>query len=261
METEMTQQKRMTPKDRDALLKHQQDRERVLKTTAKRRSADMLAQFEVELQHRHEIQDNEVFSRVTEVLGVAIGKAMDEVNKECERLHIPSRFRPRIRSGWSPGGLMNVDRKLMLAIAEKQAKAQEMRAYEVIEQEILDTKTKILAASFDTDIALEMLSSMPPLEALIPPLSFATIEQLFLRDPQRMIDEYNKSHAVSPYSHRERITAKDVYALPDHTAKQVDPDADHAMPPKAVREASPWVAMEACQAERERLEDEDADEE
>jgi hypothetical protein len=66
-----------------------------------------------------------------------------------------------------------------------------------------------VAASFDPGIAMDALNAMPAVETLIPPMSFGYIEQLFKRDPQKMIDEYNKSQE----NRYDQITAKDVYSL------------------------------------------------
>jgi len=225
---------KLTQKDRDALLKLANERREVAKTTARRRTADVMAQFEVELQTFHERKDNETFARVTEILGIAVSRAREEVDKECERLGIPSRFRPRINVGWNPGGMMAADRKLMLEIAKKQAAAQQMRAYEQIEQAVVMAKTKIVAASFDAGVAMNVLNSLPSIEQLIPPMSFASIEQMFLRDPQRMLDEYNRSQ-----DYHNRIRAENVYALAKPAATK-DEDGE-PLPVPRIGSSSPWA--------------------
>jgi hypothetical protein len=202
---------RLTQRDRDALLKLARERADVAKVTARRRTADMLAQFELEMQQHYERQDNEVFSRVTDVLAVDVQKAREEINKECERLHIPVKFRPQIRVAWDPGGACGVERQMLLELAKKQAAAQEMRAFEAIEQATVEAKTAIVAASFDPGVAMQALNAMPSVQTLIPPMSFSHIEQLFKRDPQRIIDEYNRERSYV------RIDSSDVYSLASPT--------------------------------------------
>jgi hypothetical protein len=224
--------------DRDMLLKHAAEREKVAKTTAQRRSSDMLAQLEVEMAQHYARQDNEVFDRVTRVLAVAVEEAQRQIDAECVRLQIPARFRPRVRASWDPGGATEGERKLLLAIAQRQAKAQELRGYEEIEKAVVKAKAAIIAASFDAKVALDALGALPAVESLIPPMHFRDIEALFKRDPQRMIDEYNASQKDQrgriPYG--ARIDASEVYSIPD---KDVNPD--DADSPSVPRIGSPWA--------------------
>jgi hypothetical protein len=144
---------KLTQKDRDALLSSLKSVRMWPRPQQSGAQPTMLAQFEVEMQTHYTRQDNEVFARVTEVLAIAVQKAREEINKECE------------------------------------------------------PETKIVAASFDPGAAMEALNAMPKVETLIPPMSFATIDQIFKRDPQKMIDEFNRT---SSYRH---IRADDVYSL------------------------------------------------
>ncbi len=174
----------MTRADRDTLVKIARQRERVAKSEAKSRAAQLLADFEKQLDRRYQYDESEIWTASIKAAKAAVDEAQAKVAAECERLGIPKDFAPTIQLGWESAGRQasRQQRTEMRRVATKQVEAMLKAASNAIERRSLETQEKIMVGGLSTEDARQFLESMPTAESLMPMLEVDSVETLLLEE-------------------------------------------------------------------------------
>ena len=168
----------MTKGEREDLQRLVRQREKVLKSAAKQRSADLIADFENQLGSEYSFDQDETWSAAQKVAEREVTKAQALVAAHCRELGIPDRFAPSLSLVWLNCGYDNVvgKRKAELRrMAKTQIEAIEQKAVVEIEVSCLDAQTKLALAGCTSDMARTFVESMPSVETSMPRLSYAEV--------------------------------------------------------------------------------------
>jgi hypothetical protein len=90
----------ITKGEREDLQRLIRQREKVLKSAAKQRSAELLADFENQLASQFTFDQDEIWKKAHDVAKRAVAKAQCEVAARCRELGIPERFSPGLGIEW-----------------------------------------------------------------------------------------------------------------------------------------------------------------
>lgn len=168
----------MTGAERESMLKIVRMNERVAKTAAKQRAAELMAEFEAKLSAEFRYDDDAVWKTVRDEAARAVAEADSKVAARCAELGIPARFRPSLVMGWSGRGENAVaQRRTELRIAaRKRVEALEATARNAIERRSAEVQTSIISGGLITDEARACLASLPKPEDLMPSIAFEQLE-------------------------------------------------------------------------------------
>ncbi len=174
----------MTRADRETLIKIARQRERLAKSEAKERAAQLVADFEKQLDRRYHYDENEIWAESHKIAQAAVAEAQAAVATECARLGIPAQFAPKLQLDWYMRGRNSVkeERAEMRRVAMKQVDALQKSALASIERRSVETQEKIMVGGLSTDDARLFLEGMPSAEALMPSLSIERVETLMLEE-------------------------------------------------------------------------------
>lgn len=162
----------MSRRDREELAKLVRRRERVAKSDARERAAQIRADAEEQLATIFRADDVR-WAEAVKVAQSAVEDANAVIDRHCDEAGIPQDFRPRLRFGWSDrGSNRDVARRAELRrVMETRVAALEKQAFTEIERRSLDIQTALMAGGLDSEAARTFLESMPTTEALMPGLS------------------------------------------------------------------------------------------
>jgi hypothetical protein len=184
--------RRMTKAERDDLVRLIRSRERIAKSAAQQRSAQMLVEFERQVSAAHAFDSNEVWNAAMEAGDRAVQEAMDKIEAESARLGIPEEFRPKLACYWQSRGsnAFSERRTELRRLAQAEIAAIEKAAFVQIEAQSVAAQTRIIADGLDSEAAIAFLNELPPVEQLMPPLDLnviqATIADRARRDGGRL---------------------------------------------------------------------------
>jgi hypothetical protein len=167
----------LTARERADLSALVRKRERVAKTDAKQRAAELLADVEARLAARFKSND-ERWAAVTVEAQKTVEAADQEIARICREIGVPEEFRPRLGLSWYSRG-ENADRERraeLRKVASTRIAAMELAARSEIERGSLDAQTALLAGGLTTDAARNVLAALPTVEALMPGLSVDELE-------------------------------------------------------------------------------------
>jgi hypothetical protein len=170
--------KAMTRNETEALQRLIRQREKVLKSRARQRSADLVADFENQMGSEYSFDQDEVWAKATEAAEREVANAQAKVAARCRELGIPDRFAPSLSLKWRHRGYDNLigERKAELRrMARTQIEAIERKAVVEIETSCLDAQTRLAVAGCTSDDAAAFLASLPSVETLMPRLSYAEV--------------------------------------------------------------------------------------
>src|SRR5215217_4190668 len=130
---------KMTKGEREDLQRLIRQREKVLKSAAKERSAQLLAEFENQLGARYSFDADPVWAEVTKLAEREVEKAQKQVAARCAELGIPKEFAPSLNLSWYRRGENAVkDRRTELRkVAQTRIEATERQAVVEIEMQCL----------------------------------------------------------------------------------------------------------------------------
>jgi hypothetical protein len=168
----------MTKGEREDLHRLIRQREKVLKSAAKQRSAELIADFENQMGQEYSFDQDEVWAEAEEAAEREVAKAQARVAAQCRKLGIPDRFAPSLDLRWRARGYDNSiekRRKELRIMAESRGEAIEQKAIVQIEMSCLAAQEQIALAGLTSDIARQFIERLPAVEALMPSLSFAEI--------------------------------------------------------------------------------------
>ncbi len=173
----MTTSDVMTRRDRDDLAALVRRRERVAKTAAAQRSAELMADFEQKLAAVYKSTDD-AWRDITETAKRVVADADAQVAQRCRDLGIPETLRPRLDLSWyGRGESASKERRAELRkVASSRIAALEKQAKTTIERQSVDVQTQLLAGGLESADARRFLESMPTVETLMPPLNVAELE-------------------------------------------------------------------------------------
>ena len=139
----------MTRSEREDLQRLVRQREKVLKSAAKQRSSELIADFENQMGSEYSFDQDEVWAKATESAEREVKKAQAQVAARCRELGIPDRFAPSLSLQWCHRGYDNLigRRKAELRrMAQTQIEAIERKAVTEIELSCLKAQEEIAVA-------------------------------------------------------------------------------------------------------------------
>lgn len=174
----MADAKKMTKGERDSLLSLTKQREKVLKTMASQRAAEMLAEFERQISAIYPFAKDETWKAAMAEGERAINEANAKVKARCEELGIPEQFQPSLNIYWASRG-ENVfkDRCTELRrVAKAEIEAFEKAARSHIEQMSVQAQTEIISSGLESPAAMEFLQNTVAIEKLMPAIDAKRID-------------------------------------------------------------------------------------
>jgi hypothetical protein len=164
--------------EREDLQRLVRQREKVLKSAAKQRSADLLAEFENQIGQEYRFDQDKIWEQAEKLAQAVIDKAQKQVAARCRELGIPDQFAPSLDLVWNNRGYDNTvagRRAELKRMAQTQIDAIERKAIVEIEMSCLEAQTALAVAGLTSDAAKAFVEGLPKIEVLMPDLSFAKI--------------------------------------------------------------------------------------
>lgn len=174
----MSTTREMTRTEREDLKKLARERARVAKADAQRRTADLKAMFEKQLITIFDYNRDETWAAAVREAEVAVKGARESIARRCEELGIPPELAPIVEFSWvgrGPYAVMNKQGELRRA-AYKQIEAMERTARHEIDRKALEIQTQLVADGLTSDRAIEFLSAMPSVDALMPEIEVGALD-------------------------------------------------------------------------------------
>ena len=166
----------MTKGEREDLLRLVRQREKVLKSAAKQRSAELLADFENQMGSEFSFTDDATWEQAFRQL--EIKKAQTTITKRCRELGIPDRFAPNVDFFWSRRGYdnqVNARKAELRRMAATRIQAIEQKAVTDIEMNCLKAQEQIALSGLTSEVAHSFIAALPSIESLMPALSYSEI--------------------------------------------------------------------------------------
>ena len=173
----------ITDKERAEIRRLIRDREKLAKAMAAERSAELLAGFERQIATNYKWSESDVWTEAVSKAEAAVDRAKHAIASECDRLGIPSAFRPSINVFWSGRGENAVKerRDELRRVAKAEIGRIEEQAKVAIERAHLRVRVKLTEIGLNSPDAKQFLAALPAIEGLMPPLNFEHIEQMMLQ--------------------------------------------------------------------------------
>jgi hypothetical protein len=170
----------MTRLEREDLQRLARYQEKILKSAARQRSAELMADFEQQAASIYDYDKDEVWKAAMEFAREAAEEARKQVDARAAELGIPENFRPGLNVYWHSRGRDGTrERRAELRrVAKTRIEALETEAIVKIELHTAETITRIIAHGLTSTAAREFLDSLPPVETLMPPLNAATVANM-----------------------------------------------------------------------------------
>ena len=196
----------MTKCEREDLQRLIRQREKVLKSAAKQRSAELIADFENQMGQRYSFSQDNVWAEATKIAEAALAKAQEQIRARRREIGVPDRFAPTINVHWySRGENAVAERRVELRkMAVTAIAAQEQKAKTQIELSSLEAQQKLALDGLTSDAALGFVEALPSIDDLMPRLSFAEIAG---ESQPPVAERLLSSNALRQQRHRERQKA------------------------------------------------------
>jgi hypothetical protein len=197
----------MSRVEREDLQRLVRQREKVLISAAEQRSAELLADFENQMGSEFSFDQDEVWRKAADAADKEVRRAQALVAARCRELGIPERFAPSLHLSWNHRGYGNTlepRNKELRRMAQTHIEAIEKRALVEIKRSCLDAQTQLALAGCTSDEARVFINSLPPIETLMPRLSFAEVAGD--ADPP-VAEELVSPNALRQRRHREKQAA------------------------------------------------------
>ena len=167
----------MTKHEREDLQRLVRQREKVVKSAAKQRSAELIADFENQMGQEFSFDQDEVWERATKIAQAALAKANEQIAARCHEIGIPKRFAPRLDLSWygRDENATKQRRDELRKMAETRVEAIERQAVTEIELSCLAAQEQIALSGLTTEAARQFVEALPKIEALMPRLTFAEV--------------------------------------------------------------------------------------
>jgi len=167
----------MTKHEREDLQRLVRQREKVLKSAAKQRSAELIADFENQMGQEFSFDQDEVWERATKIAQAALAKANEQIAARCHEIGIPKRFAPGLHLSWyeRDENAIKQRRDELRKMAETRVEAIERKAVTEIELSCLAAQEQIALSGLTIGAARQFVEALPKIEALMPRLTFAEV--------------------------------------------------------------------------------------
>ena len=167
----------MTKGEREDLQRLVRQRERVLKSAAKQRSADLLADFEYQLGAVYSYDSDQIWAEATRLAKQELEKAKAKIAARAAELGIPKTFAPSLSLSWCERGSNAVKerRAELRKMATTRIMAIEAKAIVEIDVASVEAQTRIASSGLTSETARAFLDSLPKLETLMPALSYEEV--------------------------------------------------------------------------------------
>jgi hypothetical protein len=197
----------MTKGEREDLVRLVRQREKVLKSAASQRSAELLADFENQMGQAYQFDQDETWAEAKNAAEREVERAQQKIKARCRELGIPERFAPSINLYWSSRGYENSirDRREELRrMAMTKIGALQRAANTRIEVSCLEAHEQVVTAGLTSDAARAFIQTLPGVDTMMPQLSFAEFADE-ARPP--VAEQLVGSNALRQRRHRERQKA------------------------------------------------------
>jgi hypothetical protein len=197
----------MTKGEREDLQRLVRQREKVLKSAARQRSKELIADFENRMGQEYSFDQDEVWKKAADAANREVQKAKKTVAARCRELGIPERFAASLGLGWRHRGnsdLVKSRQDELRLMAETRVAAIEQKATVEIELSCLQARQEIALAGLTSESAKQFIERLPAIETLMPSLSFAEITGE--ADPPAA-EQLVSPNALRQRRHRERRRA------------------------------------------------------
>jgi hypothetical protein len=224
---------RMSRAEREDLHRLVRQREKVMKSAAKQRSSELLADFENQMGSEYSFDQDQIWEKATEAATREVEKAEKLVAARCAELGIPKQFAPGLELEWHHRGYDNLlakRRAELRRMATTQIQAIESKAITEIEMNCLGAQEQLALAGVTSDAARGFIERLPSVEKLMPRLSFAALAGE--ADPP-IAEQLVSSNALRQRNFRERQAAlrkADVTLQPP--PRNADDESDDESPPR-----------------------------
>lgn len=170
----------MTKGERDDLGRLIRQRERVMKTAAAQRAAELLADFERQMGAIYQFDQDEIWKAAVIEAKAAVEAARADIDRRCEALGIPKEFAPSLHVYWQERGQNAVKARQveLRRMAKRRIEAMEAAARTAIETHSVEAQTALLAGALTSEAAQQFLASMPAVEGLMPRLDAVSVAGL-----------------------------------------------------------------------------------
>lgn len=175
----------MSRRDREELAKLCRRRERVAKSDARQRAAEIRADGEAQLATIFEVDDAR-WAEAIKIAEAAIAEANATIDRHCDLTGVPKGFRPSVGLGWSSRGenASASRRGELRRVLDTRVAALEKQAFTEIERQSLAIQTQLIAGGLDSVEGQAFLDQMPTAAQLMPGLAvseFPEVAQLLPR--------------------------------------------------------------------------------
>lgn len=171
---------RMTRSERAELGQLIRKRERVMKSAAVQRAAEMIAELDRQLAAIYSFDDDEVWKQAVSIANDAVKDANVAIAERCKELGIPAEFAPGLSFGWYNRGQNAVAsrRSELRRLAKSRIEAMQQEAVVKIEHLSLQAQTEVISNGLESDQAKLFLASMAPIETAMPALDVQEVKAL-----------------------------------------------------------------------------------
>ena len=232
MNSKSTAQASISKSEREDLQRLIRQREKVLKSAARQRSAELLADFENQIGSQYHFDDDAVWAEAHQIAERTLEKCNAQITAQCAKLGIPPRFAPHLDSCWADRGENAVKKRRdeLRRMAETRIEAIEAKAITEIETWCFEAQVQIAIAGLTSDAARQFVEKLPSLETLMPRLSFAEVAG---EAAPPVAEQLVSPNALRQRRWRERQAAlRDGHqALRDASRNDSDPPAPKAAQP------------------------------
>ena len=173
-------QKPMSKSEREDLARLIRNREKVLKTAAGQRSAELRATFEQQMASVYSYDQDTTWKAATETANAAVAEAREIIAARCRELRIPAQFAPTVSFSWHGRGenALAARRAELRRVASSRIAEIEKAAITKIEMTCLEAQGQIIAHGLTSAAAIEFFDKMPSVEVLMPPLEVSSVEEM-----------------------------------------------------------------------------------
>ena len=158
--------------------------EKLMKTTAKQRALELRADFERQISHIFEYDEDETWKAAYAAAEQAVEDAKAVIAQRCRELSIPPEFAPNINMTWYGRGrtALNERRIELRRVAWTKIDAMEAAAKTKIERASVEAQTALIADGPTSEAAHAFLEQIPTAETLMPMLVIEQIKTLVGKD-------------------------------------------------------------------------------
>lgn len=167
----------MTKSEREDLQHLIRQREKVLKSAAKQRSAELIAEFENAMGQQFSFDQDEVWAAAKQIAEREVAKAQERVAARCAERGIPKRFAPELDVRWYGRGenAIKERRAELRKMTTTRVEAIERKALTEIELSCLKAQEQVALAGITSQAAKRFIEALPGIGKLMPALSFEEI--------------------------------------------------------------------------------------